>query len=210
MSSTFGRPPSVAHLQAIGPQLRVIPAGSLVWRIFAGGMHPTGWDTFRTWGPTASRFDHHTLPKRVQDRGIMYVAEHGATCFAEYFQATRVIDRVLDAPHLVGFETTVDLPLLDLSRNWATLAGGSQEIATGRKSLSRQWSQRIYAAFPSVYGIYYPSKMLGGTHSVALYERALAAVPATCAFLQPLTVSKPSMLRMLADAGEQTGYDIRP
>jgi len=195
----------------IGPQLHTVPAGTLVWRVFAaGGPHPTHWNTFRAWGPTQSRFDHHLLPKRAQEREIMYVAEHGPTCFAEYFQETRVINRILDIPHLVAFETVAALSLLDLSRNWATLAGGSQEIATGRKSLARQWSQRIYVAFPDIHGIYYPSKMLGGTHSIALYERAYASVPATHAFLHPLSSNKPTMLRALADAGDQTGYEISP
>jgi len=50
--------------------------------------------------------------------------------------------------------------------------------------------------------------MLGGTRSLALYERALHAIPAASVFHEPLLSLKPAMLRALADAASQTGYAI--
>jgi len=101
-------------------------------------------------GPTDSRFDHHTPPKRIQERAIIYVAENGPTCFAERFQAIRRINRTLDHPWLVAFRTVTDLTLLDLCGNWPTRAGGSQEINTGRHTTSRGWSRAIYTAYAHV------------------------------------------------------------
>jgi len=209
MSATFGRPPAVAHLAQVGAECHTIPAGTLLWRVYnAGGEYPTYWDTFRAWGPTGSRFDHHRLPKRVQERGIMYVAENGPTCFAEFFQTFRRIDRALDHPWFVGFFTATELTLLDLCGSWPTRAGGSQEINTGRRATSRAWSRAIYMAYPHIDGLYYPSKMLGRTCSLALYERAQHAIPGAPVFHESLLSLKPAMLRALIDAASQTGYGI--
>jgi hypothetical protein len=209
MSATFGRPPPVAYLTQIGAQCAIIPAGTLLWRIYnTGGPHPTRWNTFRAWGPTDSRFDHHTLPKRIQERAIIYAAENGPTCFAERFQAIRRINRTLDHPWLVAFRTATNLTLLDLCGNWPTRAGGSQEINTGRHTTSRAWSRAIYATYVHVEGLLYPSKMLGGTRSLALYERARHVIPPAPLFHEPLLSLKPAMLRALTDAASQTGYEI--
>ncbi len=206
---TFGRPPTGEHLRAVGAQVHTVPAGTLLWRIYsAGGAHPTRWNTFRAWGPTDSRFDHHTPPQRVQERKIIYTSEHAPTCFAEVFQATRRISRAAGHPWLVAFHTRTDLALLDLCGNWPTRAGGSQEINTGRHTTSRAWSRAIYLAYPAIDGLLYASKMLGGTRSLALYERTEHAIPDVPVFHEPLMSRKPTMLRALVNAAEQTGYDI--
>jgi hypothetical protein len=71
--------------------LLVLNAGVQLLRIHPlGGAHPHAWDQFRSWGPTRSRFDHHTLPRRNHPvRRIAYLTR-GDTAFtaalAEYFQ----------------------------------------------------------------------------------------------------------------------------
>ena len=91
--SKFPPPPGVAALGAVPPAEHVLPAGTLLWRIYAaGGAHPARWDEFRAFGPlTTMRFDHHTPPRRLQGRAILYGATGIGTCVAEVFQATRSI-----------------------------------------------------------------------------------------------------------------------
>ena len=64
----FPPPPGVAALRAIPPAEQALPAGTLLWRVYAaGGTHPARWDEFRAFGLVATmRFDHHTSPRRAQ------------------------------------------------------------------------------------------------------------------------------------------------
>src|SRR2546426_6779076 len=89
----FPEPPPSADLAArIGPEVKPIPPGSVLWRVyFRGGPHPASWNQFRTHGPVSSgRFDHHDPPPHGQERAILYAAAEGPTCLAEVFQDTRV------------------------------------------------------------------------------------------------------------------------
>ncbi len=123
----FPPPPGVAALRAIPPAEHALPAGTLLWRVYAaGGAHPARWDEFRAFGPVATmRFDHHTPPRLQQERAILYGATEIATCVAEAFQAARTIDCAARAPRLVGFLLREDLRLLDLTGPWPTRAGAS-------------------------------------------------------------------------------------
>src|SRR5215471_14662181 len=118
----FPEPPTVARLRQIEPQLRMLPAGRELWRIyFRGGRYPVRWDAFRAFGPVNSaRFDHHDAPQRIQERKTLYAAVDGVTCLAEVFQHLRVIDRSRGEPWLVGFALETDLTLLDLTGTWPT------------------------------------------------------------------------------------------
>jgi hypothetical protein len=110
----------------------------LLWRIyFRTGSDPTTWSAFRTFGPSGARFDHHTYPKRSQDRAILYAASHGSTAFAEVFEQTRIIDLTTHEPTLVAFRTTVSINLLDLASHWPTTAGTSMAINTGSRAGAR-------------------------------------------------------------------------
>lgn len=157
----------------------------------------------RSWGPTRSRFDHHTLPARTQRREIAYLAYGGktalTTAIAEYFQAEtgagiRPIDATLDHPTATMFETAVDLVLLDLASGWVTRAGGNQAICAGPRSKSREWARAIYAVYgrkgraPHLVGLAYPSSVWGPGRCIALWETGKAAFP-----------SAPSVTRSLAD-----------
>ncbi|MCP4658443.1 MAG: hypothetical protein GY856_23765, partial [bacterium] len=100
----FPEPPAASQLAEISPEIRILPAGTELWRVYLrGGRHPTFWDGFRAYGPTRSRFDHHLPPPRLQERMILFAAEQGPICLAEVFQDTRTIDRVARDSWLVSF-----------------------------------------------------------------------------------------------------------
>ena len=91
----FPEPPGRGQLLArLGPDVTVLRAGTLLWRIYRrAGAHPTDWNEFRHWGPAATcRFDPHTEPPREQARGVLYAGLRVDTCFAEVFQETRTIE----------------------------------------------------------------------------------------------------------------------
>lgn len=199
-------PPSAAALRASQPELRVLPAGTELWRVhFAGGGRRTSWDSFRHYGPVASaRFDPHAPPPRVQDRGIFYAADHGPTCLAEVFQETRVIDRVLREPWLVGFRLARPVAVLDCTGAWPTRAGASMNLSSGPRPRARAWARAIYQALPEVEGLYYPSSMHGNLPCVALFERSADALPGTPTFHRPL--AHPALSSRLRVAAARLGY----
>lgn len=203
--ATFPDPPSKAQLQAIGEDMTILPAGTKLWRVyFRGGPHPTTWNNFRKYGPTNSRFDHHTHPKRVQQRAIIYLAEDGPTCIAEVFQDTRTIDRRMNDPWIVRFETIRDVQLLNLTNWWPTKAGASMAINSGSKAKARKWSKAIYSAYPHVEGLLYGSAMHANYPAVAFYDRAETAMPVTPAFNRSLV--DPCMITVLSNTAVKLNY----
>jgi len=205
--SKLPAPPAAEQLRETAPELVVLPRGSLLWRIyFRGGRHPSGWRSFRSFGPAKPRFDHHLPPPREQDRAIYYAATEWATCVAEVFQGQRRIEVLTDLPWLVGFRLAGDLRLLDLTGRWPTRAGASMAIHTGPRPRARAWSRAIYEAFPGVQGLLYCSSMDGNRHTVALYERARKAMPARPELHRAL--SDPDLLPFLGDAARAFGYQV--
>lgn len=204
----FPEPPSSPELVAIGAELKVIPAETLVFRVyFRGGTFPASWNEFRRFGPVDSRFDHHLPPPRVSpDRSIMYVAEDGPTCIAEVFQQTRVVDRADRSPWLVAFDLQRSVTLLDLSGTWPTKAGASMQIHSGIKSRARRWSQAVYEAYPDIEGIKYCSSMNANKPAYALYERAISAVPRLPEIHRALV--DPALLPSLGDCANSLGYHL--
>jgi hypothetical protein len=99
------------------------------------------------------------------------------TCFAEFFQVTRTIDRRRDRPRLVAFELQREVRLLDLTGIWPTQAGASMAINSGPRPKAQLWSRAIYAAYPDLDGVLYASSMHANQDAVALYERAEDAMP---------------------------------
>lgn len=203
----FPEPPSARDLARVTPGIRTLAPGTPLWRIyFRGGRHPTFWDTFRTFGPTRSRFDHHLPPPRSQTRSILYGALAGPTCLAEVFQQTRVVDRSASDPWLVSFKLQRALDLLDLTGIWPTRAGASMAIANGPRPRAQRWSRTIYRAYPQIHGLYYPSSMYGNQPSVSLYERAHGALPNRPVFHRPLR--DPGLLGILQRAAMNLGYGL--
>ena len=199
-------PPSPSELAKIDPAEREVPRGTLIWRIYQqGGPFATSWDTFRFFGPTNNRFDHHEPPARNQKRGILYGAIDGPTCFAEAFQEARVIDVRRRAPWLVGFRLARGVKVLDLSSTWPTRAGASMAINSGSRAKAKRWSQAIYKAYPHIEGIWYCSSMNANKNAIALYERAKKAFPVSPAFHRAL--ADLSMAKMVQKAAANFGYD---
>jgi hypothetical protein len=182
-------PPSQARLAEIGVDEKVFSAGETFFRVyFRGSRHPVTWHTFRTYGPTDARFDHHLRPPREQERGILYVAVHPRTALAEVFQRRRTINTRRLEPWLVGFDTDEELRLLDLTGLWPTRAGASMALSTGPHARTRPWSRAAYEAYPELHGLWYGSSMDSMRGCAALFERASHAMP-----------SAPALHRALAD-----------
>ena len=182
--SKFPSPPAVATLAGVVPDLRRLPIGTILWRVyFRGGPYPGRWDDFRSFGPTTARFDHHRADPdgHPQDQvlAIQYAALDGVTPLAEVFQDTRVIDRQARRPWLVAYGLAAELTLLDLTGAYPTRAGASMLINCGSRPRARAWSRAFHAAYPEVHGLYYGSCLHANSASLALYERAKGAVPAT-------------------------------
>ncbi|HEX5505213.1 MAG TPA: RES domain-containing protein [Thermomicrobiales bacterium] len=202
----FPGPPEPAALARVPPTLRVLPAGTRLCRVyFRGGNHPALWYDFRAYGPVATaRFDHQPDPPHLDEtRAVLYAALAGPTCLAEVFQDRRLIDRHHRAPWLVHCRLAADLSLLDLTGTWPTRAGASMALSSGPRARARAWSRAIYAAYPAVQGLLYPSSMYRHARCVALYERALAAIPETPSLHLPLAAPalEPLLRRVAADIG---------
>jgi hypothetical protein len=203
-------PPRGGLAARLAPDLYLLPRGSTVWRLYyRAGSHPAAWNRFRSWGPAANmRFDHHLSPPRQQTRSVLYGALLVPTCFAEVFQDTRTIERSRNQPWLVAFGLTRDVELLDLMGNWPTRAGASMAIATGRRDRARRWSLRIYEDYLAVEGLRYGSSMDASRPAVALYERALGALP-----LRPLfhrAVADPALDLVVSAAARRFSYLVVP
>lgn len=207
----FPDPPARGQLLArLAADRKVLPAGTLLWRIYRqAGAHPTGWNEFRHWGPVAGcRFDHHAEPPAEQARGILYAAVRVPTCFAEVFQETRTVELSRARPWLAGFELAADISLLDLTGKWPTRAGASMALNSGRRDRARAWSRRIYEDYRDVGGLFYPSSMDANQPTVALYERARAALPARPLFHRAL--ADPALLDVVASAAASFSYLVEP
>lgn len=208
----FPDPPPVTDLAALATDTYLLPAGSLLWRIYArDSRYPAGWNHFRFFGPLRSaRFDHHKRDAAgnpyPQARGIYYAADNIVTCLAEYFQEKRAINRTRRDPWLVGFETTADLTLLNLRGPWPTAAGASMAINSGERGRARRWSTALYDAYPSVQGLWYASSMYANSPSVALYERATHAIPRSPIFHRAL--SDPTLYLRLDEAASTLRYSL--
>ncbi|MBI2922795.1 MAG: RES family NAD+ phosphorylase [Planctomycetes bacterium] len=184
------------------PDVVRLKPGHLLWRIsFLKGIPPATWSDFRFFGPTHARFD-----PRLQTRGILYAADAPLTCLAEVFQATRTIDRASGAPWLAGFELRRAVDLLSLCGAWPTRAGASMALNTGPRPRARPWAQAIYAAYPRLQGLRYPSSMHANRSAAALFERARAALPAAPAFHRAL--ADPALLPRLSAAAARIGYRL--
>ena len=201
------RRPSPALLASVHPEVRAIPAGSVIWRVyFRGGRHPTNWRDFRYVGPIDARFDHHEgdVPTR-QERAVLYGAAHPATCLAEVFRKTRVVNRWHNDPWLVGFETQESMRLLDLTGSFPTRAGASMGLMTGSRSVSRTWARAFHDAWPEMEGLYYPSSMRANRPAMVLSERTATAGVMPDSPSLHRSLGDPAILSVLRNAARELG-----
>jgi RES domain len=204
-------PPDPEELRRIGADLRALPAGTLLFRIyFRGGDHPGGWDEFRRFGPLATaRFDHHPDPQGMHEEcGIHYAASLVKTCVAEAFQTGRAVDPRRREPWLAGFALAGEIRLLNLGGDWPTRAGGSMKINSGPRPITRRWSRAIHEAYPEVVGLLYASSMHANEEAVALYERASPTIPIRSQVHVPL--SHPGLHGELDRICGELGYALLP
>lgn len=210
----FPSPPGVATLKEIDPDIRTLDKGTTVYRIFRSrSRHKLHWNTFRYFGPTSARYDHH-LPddegeSQIGDRGILYGAVGDLaiqTCLAEVYQSARTIDRDTEAPVLCAFSTTQPLHLLDLSGAFTTKIGASMAINTGPRPRARLWAQQLYEAYDRCHGIYYSSSMYGNQPAIALFERASFALPQHTDFHRLL--ADPDLDDMVISTADDIGYFV--
>jgi hypothetical protein len=164
------------------------------------------WNTFRYFGPTGSRFDHHDEPQRIQERGILYTAIDGEICFAECFQSSRTIDVSRAGPALVAFALARERALLDLTSDWTTRVGASMAINSGPRPRARRWAREIYEAYPTLDGLWYASSMAANAPAQALFERAADALPARPTFHRSLGDAK--LTDLVDGAAERFGYAV--
>jgi len=174
------------------------------------GMYQTHWNRFRPFGPVpGGRLDHHLLPPRKQARKILYCAFNAVTSLAEVFQDTRVIDPNRLAPRLARFKLVSSLMLLDLTDEaWSTEVGAPSNLYAGARPTAQEWSRAIFEVYPEIHGIFYPSVRHRGGRSVALYERAIPALPT--APDDDIALAEPELRIALENAAEEIGYDIVP
>lgn len=180
--SKFPGPPGVAALRNIAPQTIALAADTPLARIyFSAAPHPSRWNQFRSFGPTAARWDHHAPDARnaptEQSRAVLYCAPDVDTCAAEVFQSTRRIDRTRNAPGLVVFALREVVTLLDLRGVFATTIGASTAMHSGPRSRARAWARELYDAYPEIQGLYYGSSMNGHAPAIVLNDRARGAMP---------------------------------
>ena len=210
--SKFPDPPGVAALRDIAPQTLVLPADTKLTRIyFATGPYPSHWNQFRSFGPTAARWDHH-LPNAhgagvEQKRAVYYCAPHVDTCVGEVFQSTRRIDRTRNAPALVIFALREPVTLLDLRGAFATKMGASTAIHSGPRSRARAWARELYDAYPELQGLHYGSSMNGHAPAVALNERAQSAMPEQPLFHRAL--NDDMLVEVLQQIALRLSYGLR-
>jgi RES domain-containing protein len=210
--SKFPEPPGAAALREIAPQTLILPADTKLARIyFASGPHPSHWNQFRSFGPTAARWDHHLSNPRSaaleQRRAVYYCAPDVDTCAAEVFQATRRIDRARNAPGLVVFALRETVTLLDLRGTFATKMGASTAIHSGPRSRARAWARELYDAYPDIHGLYYGSSMNGHAPAVALNERAQRAMPEQPQFHRAL--NDDMLVEVLQQIALRLSYGLR-
>lgn len=200
-------PPDPAMLAIAGSDIRMLPAGTPLWRLHGTtGTHALGWDKLRHFGPTSGRFDPHPLPRTDHHRfSVTYTALDAASPFAEVFQGTRVIDRYADGRYLTGWLTTRPLRLLNLTGDWPVRSGASYAINTGRHDRCREWAHAIHEHPPQVDGLFHHSAMVG-TPLTTLFTPSADSFPAAPIFSRP--IAEPSLAVMVSSLAERFGYRL--
>jgi hypothetical protein len=192
-------------------EYRQVAPDTLLWRIHRvrGGLM-TPWNQLRHYGPLDARFEPHPPPPaHYDDRAVWYAAMSPRTAFAEVFQRTRTVP-LTDTFHLTAARLTRPVPLLDITGDpdhdaWATRAGASMALSTGRHDYTSAWVRELCGQFPSLHGLAYRAAMDGGL-AVALFLPAADAMPRQAVASRAL--SDPAMTSRIAGICHTIGYRL--
>lgn len=205
-------PADLARVGIGADEVRTLPVDQLWWRLHrTRGPHALAWNQLRHYGPVDARFDpHEPPPRRHESTGVWYAAATPRTCIAEVFGRTRTLITDSDY-HLTSGRLTEPVTVLDITGEtghgaWATRAGASMALATGRHDYTRAWARAIVAAFPDLAGIAYRAAMDGGL-AIALFGPAAPALPTDA--LTSRALADPALSARLATVCEQIGYTLQ-
>ena len=84
--------------------------------------------------------------------------------------------------------------------------GPSRVTSVGPRDLVRPWAQAFYAAYPAAAGVLYGSSMYGYHPTIALFERALPALPARPVLHRHL--ADPLLHTTVLNAAADVGYCV--
>ena len=189
MVKIYPPPPS----REIAPQYYVIPAGTILKRIFdptsygaqriradrrktTGDASASRASGFRYNGPR-SRFDHHSRvdgkPADSPNRGIIYAGYTLSCCLVEIFGDEDLI--TIGQHKIATIELKRSIKLLDLRGSGCWNAGLNTTIANNdRRTLTQEWSKYFYETpekYGNIEGIIFSSAK-NGEDALAFYERA--------------------------------------
>lgn len=163
-----------------------------LWRVYrSAGEHAGTWNALRHHGPVPGmRFDPHPLPPGDHPSvGVLYAATDAVTSLGETDQRRRVLDRVQNAPRLVGWRPSRPLTLLDLTGQWPVRNGAAAAIQMGSKRATQAWARAIEERLGSIDGLWHLSAITGKP-VVTLFSRVER---------EPAFPSRPSFDRALND-----------
>lgn len=190
-------------------EIREITTETLLWRIHrVRGGHVTPWNQLRHFGPIDARFEPHPPPPgEHHDRAVWYAAVTPQTAFAEVFGRTRTVP-LDDTYHLTSARLARTVRLLDITGEpghgaWATRAGASMALSTGRHDYTSAWARQLCDQFPELDGIAYRAAMEGGL-AVALFLAADRAMPRQAVTSRAL--SDPALAGRIAGVCHTIGY----
>lgn len=159
-----------------------------LWRVHrTSGDHVTGWNTLRSWGPSAScRWEPHPEPPAEHaDEGVLYASTDLATALVEVFQATRRVDPYTGRPKATSWTPTRSVNLLALTDDWLLRNGASAALPSGPLATCRAWARAIRRTWPDLDGLWTAST-LTGRPNVTLWAPAVDTFPDLPAFSEYL------------------------
>lgn len=204
-------PPDLKLIGIRDTELRELPSDLLWWRVHrVAGRHVTDWNALRYFGPVDARFEPHSPPPRIHSgRAVWYAGAGLRTCIAEVFQRTGRVP-LISSLHLVSARLLRPPTLLDITGEagrgaWATRAGASMALSTGRYDYASAWARAICSTFPNLGGVAYRAAKEGGL-AIALFHPARDAMPTT-----PVTrraLNDPALGTRLAKICDEIGYKL--
>lgn len=149
-------------------------------RIYSPDPYGTGPTTFRAFGPTNARFDHHRSPRNAPavdaECRILYAAPELTCALGERFGDERTI--TVSGNHLARLRLARDVELLDLRGLAARAAGTIPAIGSvGERDVTQAWSSwwHEHPDLQHVDGLTYVSAQTG-LDCLALWQRAEDAI----------------------------------